>query len=420
MHKCAKCDTVLPAENPKRCSACREACYCSQKCQQEHWPLHIFDCKPGQPISTVYYLARAIHNNIVPSDPQTRIDYGFEKIAEHDGRSSEDYLLIVYAIVLKSVSPQNLRRWQRNGRLAPEIKALFEAMPPETRGGGYKLFLKYERIFDRPDDVEKGVAHPPADTHMNKLYRDGWIHMGGDPKAPQAEIDASIRALSPRARFVHYAYIILFASELPAPQMPAWLAFGFVTTSSEREVSELGMAYIELVHYCTFDEFLEAYNEGRMPGLFRQYRVALPKPRVFEAMMGDKPDMFDSVWYLKAHVDILQVSKEDNAERFYDPKPATRCGDYGYDNVRDKAESKLLDELYLELFGKVQKGMDPLELHQACMDGKLVEYVSRFVKLGTHAALYKRLLNKRTSLGRRGELSLRSLHVVAHDVFRTG
>ncbi|KAH9939360.1 uncharacterized protein BXZ73DRAFT_43885 [Epithele typhae] len=405
MHKCAKCTTVLPAENPKRCYACREVCYCIQKCQQEHWPLHIFDCKPGQPISTVYYLARAVHNDFVPGDPQTRLDYGFDKVAERDGRESEEYLLYLYTAVLKTVSPQDLRRWQRKGRLAHEIRSLFESMPPDDRGEANEVFLDYEYAFEDPDDVDPSSdADPSAESHMDRLYRNSWIHAGGAPDAPKEEIEAAIHALSPRARLAHHTYTILLARELPMPLMPAYLLFGFVTAGSGRELSELGKAYGALVRACAFDEFLAAFNAARVPALFRTHGVALPpRPRAFEAMMSEREDAVESVWYLKAHVDILLAADAGDAdpERFYERKPRAQCGDYGYCDVRDEGEAELLDELYVELFGKAQKGMDPLELHRACMDGKLVEYVGRFVELGTHAAVYKRLLNKRRGPARR-------------------
>lgn len=63
----------------QRCSGCKKVYYCSTYCQDSDWAYHIFDCKPRRVIETAHHLARAVYDDLVPSHPQTREDYGFNR-----------------------------------------------------------------------------------------------------------------------------------------------------------------------------------------------------------------------------------------------------------------------------------------------------------------------------------------------------
>jgi len=64
---CDLCDN--PAA--KRCSSCRKSWCCSEECQKRAWPLHIFDCTPGRPIKTAYYLYQAVALDMIPGHPRS-------------------------------------------------------------------------------------------------------------------------------------------------------------------------------------------------------------------------------------------------------------------------------------------------------------------------------------------------------------
>ena len=76
-----------PGAKLKLCSGCRKVYYCSTACQTTNWVFHIFDCKPRDKIKTVYYLARAVYDNLLPEHPQTCEDYGFNRAVTDEEKS---------------------------------------------------------------------------------------------------------------------------------------------------------------------------------------------------------------------------------------------------------------------------------------------------------------------------------------------
>ena len=395
----AGCDE--PTATPmKRCSRCHKAWYCDERCQKQHWPSHVFDCKPDEPISTVYHLARACWRDFIPLDPQTRIDYGFEKASRELGGEAESYLLGLYQGVFKvlGVECKEVRRWQKEGRLVEGIKAAYLKSPHWTRGSYYDWMLQHENILDGTP-VDEDQAEALTEATVASLAHAGWVLSGGDPTDSREVIHAKIAALPSHAQACHAFYQLVASKMYPSPNDPSWLDFGFVAASSQGEELGYSRAYQTLVKLCTFDEFCTAYNSSTIPALLDHYNVPLPSsllfhnadspPCFFRDVMANSPHGCKSVWDLKQYIDRLTINQPDTVK----PAPVRPVMvDYGFANCKTEAERKMLDDLYTQLFAKMESGMDPLELHAACLRGALVEHARRFVKLAPYTAKYTRLL----------------------------
>lgn len=384
---CAGCDEE--SSDMKRCSGCKKVWYCSTRWQKGHWSTHIFDCKTGQPLSTVYHLARAMVQDVAPVDQQTRIDYGFDKAQRMIGGHSESMLCGLYQGVLHAlgVTPKELRRWQREGTLVDGIKRSFEAYPPDNRGGYYPWFLQHQYILDGTP-VDEDAEKMRSEHEYQTMLRQGWAYAGGSPHATIEEILSQTGKFPLEKQECFQFCSMLLVRAHPNPFMKSYLSFGFVASSCAGEEQQYHREYQDLLARCTFDEFCNAYASSVIPALFKRYNIPLgdnPKFRdVMTPPLGRGTNK--SVWDLKQYVDQLASSQADNPPA---PVRSVVC-DYGFANCKDTSERKLLDDLYKKLFGLF--GMDPLALHEACIKGELLEFAKKHVKLAPWTAKYTRLL----------------------------
>ena len=393
VHLCASCDEESP--DAKRCSGCHKAWYCSTQCQTSHWRFHIFDCKVGQPISTVYHLSRAIYGDVIPVDAQTRIDYGFDKAEKAVGGNAQNMLCGLYRglFIYHEITEKEIRRWQQEGRLVEGIKTAFEALPPNNRGGYYPWFLEHQYLLDGSPLDEDDVARK-TEERASTMLREGWVATGGSPNDTRQQIEAKLAALPEERRACHHFYAMIFSHSHPSPSLKAWLQFGFVAADSTGQEISFGQKYAELLQLCTFEEFCAAYETSSIPALFDRYGVHLWDSARFRDVMAGTPRVNKSVWNLKQYIDELVALQP--GEDLPPLIPSVIC-DYGYMNCKTPAERKLLDDMYMQLFQK--RGMDPVTLHEACIKGRLVEFTKGFVKLAPSTAKYTRLLKNPYPLG---------------------
>ncbi|CDO77219.1 hypothetical protein BN946_scf184747.g32 [Trametes cinnabarina] len=393
--KCAynSCERgVLPE---KRCSSCRKAWYCSPQCQKDDWIFHVFDCKIGQPISTVYHLARACRRDLIPVDPQTRRDYGFVKAREAFGGMGESKLLGVYIGLFGplDVPPKEVRRWQEEGRLVEGIRGAFMKLPPGARGGYYPWIMQNQHILDNSSMPGEGQVNVSELAKWARAHVRAWEFIGGDPKDNADEIRRKAQTWSVEKQACWILYMSLVDDRHPGPWEPGWVQFGFVVAGPSGEEQSMAREYRALIKHCTFDEFHAAYASSSIPALFRRHRgrqnCEIADNPCFCDVMADSPGEVKSVWELKHYVDLLVAS--DAASR---PEPFPRIrADYGYKNCRNVEERQLLDEAYKRLF--METSQSPLDLHSACIEGDLFLYIGRFVKFSPWAEKYKRLLRNR-------------------------
>ena len=370
----------------KRCAGCKKVGYCSTSCQKEHWPIHIFDCKPNKPISTVYHLRRDLLNDVIPVDAQTRIDYGFDKASKTLGGNSENKLVSLYqGLFMLGVTEKELRRWQSERSMVENVKKTYETLPPENRGAYYPWFLQHQELLDgTPVDPSHAMQATMESTLA--MWRKGWRYMGGSPHATEDEMKLALSALSPRRTDCFLFVSTALSSCRPNPFTSSWLTFGFVSTNNGGAELGLGGLYQSLIEQCTFDEFCSAYEISSIPALFERKGLG-KRGHLFCDVMASSPRAFKVVWHLKHYVDQLASSTPDSP-----PTPTPEVlRDYGYGNCKNTSEWKLLDDLYTKLFADKTRA-DPLKLHEACQKGELLDFAKQFVKLAPWTAKYTRLL----------------------------
>jgi len=83
---------------------------------------------------------------MIPSHPQTREDYGFNRVPEEE----EGNLVGLYTGLLKymCISPDEFHQWQKKGIFGTKIKEKYEELPKGNRGLYYPWFLRNERVLD--------------------------------------------------------------------------------------------------------------------------------------------------------------------------------------------------------------------------------------------------------------------------------
>jgi hypothetical protein len=325
------------------------------------WLFHIYECNPKKPINTAYHLCRAALEDGFPDDPQTCVDYGFERALLPENRSM---LLGLYRgmIMTDEFEPKSLHRWRVNGTLIEEIKKWYEKIPESHRGGYYLWFLQNQWVLD-------SNLSPPHDLLHPMLMR-GWCYTGGSPSATKEEIHA-IRATWPQEK--QQCFLLcsgLLSSGHPGPDEDNWLHFGFCVCKDEYSEGPLSLMYRALVAKCTFDEIYTAYDSSSLIALFDAKGFKHEREQILhlDDVLAGTPRVNKSVWNLKQY-----VIAENR------PLRPSVGADYGFFHCRGEEEVLELKEVYKQLF--LRHGVDPIKLHEAAIRGKLFQYVEQFGKL---------------------------------------
>ena len=148
---------------------------------------------------------------------------------------------------------------------------------------------------------------------------------------------------------------------------------------------QLGIAYRTLVTSCLFEEFYQAYDSCSLVQLFSSKNINLEKFSLHLAdFLANAPLMNKSVWNLKQFV----VADEQDSV----PVPSIKV-DYGFINCRNEEEEVQLKEVYKNIF-KEDSNADPLKMHEACLQGKIYDYVTTTLKLKEkdQGPLFRRLM----------------------------
>ncbi|KAJ7492114.1 hypothetical protein FB451DRAFT_1021003 [Mycena latifolia] len=363
-HKCQRCGELAS----KRCSGCTlsNAWYCSADCQRRNWVKHIFECNPRRDINTTDYLALAVEENLFPEDLQTCKDFGFARAFSIENRSK---LLGLYIGLIErlEVSPKKVRKWQMEGTLVENIKGAFSTLPEHGRGGYYRWFLDNQWVLDprlpRPGD--------PADEMMLRC----WQYVRGRDNTDTPEEIRTEMSKWPDEKNDCLLLCSLILSQMhPSPDLKIWIPFGFCACRNENDERKLAGMDIALFQRATFDDLYHAYDSSGLTALFdykglREQREAISIPYLEDVLRGS-PGVFPSVWYLKQFV----MAEEGNA-----PIPSITV-DYGFMNcLNNEEETSLLKDLYTQIFALPR--LDPMNLHEACIQGKLYDHVGQLLKL---------------------------------------
>ncbi|KAG0692608.1 hypothetical protein DFH29DRAFT_839651 [Suillus ampliporus] len=373
-----QCDACTESSSDlKRCSGCRKVWYCSPDCQRSAWVRHIFTCKPRRPITTADHLALAVRNNLFPQDVQTCKDYGFDRAFTVENRSK---LLGLYIGLMErmDIPAKTINDWRVRGVLVEEIKAAYDKIPAQYRGGYFPWFLQNQHILD---------TSPAADSQSNDegdaMFRRAWCFTGGAETDSLEVIKASIASMPQDKQTCHLLYTMLLSKWHPAPFHDLWIPFGFCTCIHEEEEMHLGGLYQDLITKCTFDEFCDAFSSSRILDLFRNNGISVefPIPLRYLADVLQSSIMTKSVWFLKQ---FAIRSDEENVEGRVVNSVAV---DYGFMNCRKDSEIQALKKVYRTFFER--RDADPLALHDAAISGNIFGYLGSLMKLN---AKYERLM----------------------------
>ncbi|KAI0084391.1 hypothetical protein BDY19DRAFT_536667 [Irpex rosettiformis] len=377
-HECESCGELTAT---RRCAGCQKVWYCNKECQTASWIRHIFKCNPRRPINTADHLALAVYQDLLPADTQTRKDWGIDKAGLFPP-NGPFMIFGLFAGLIKylDVKPQQLQKWRLQGRLIPEIKAIYEAIPVQARGGYYPWFLEHQSVLEDPE-----MKTQEAESMLEQMQRGAWVALGKSPTASSIAIREYVQGLSEDHQTCFLFYSMLHSSSHPGPETTLYLKFGFCVCPTQYEEMGLSRAYKELIDTCTFEDFCNAYSANALMKLFDTSGVSIAS---FQAQLladvfaGGSDGVSKSVWDLKQWI---ASGGEGTLVR-----PATF--DYGFMNCSNDEEGKKLFALYKTFFESRQS--DPLKLHVACIEGRLLKFFTDDMKMTLPGSrkLFKRLL----------------------------
>ncbi len=316
----------------------------------------------------------------MPQDEDVLEDFGFHNVLFGGDRT---YLLGVYGGLYLSgkFSAEDLHEWRVGGILVDKIKEFYYSIAENSRGQYFPWFLKNISVLERP------MTQDEAEQKLIATFYDK-----ARPYLDLEDRNKTARDLKPEAKgtsFYLLAGTLLRIS--PNPIEENWYSFGFVTCRGQHEESMLvdlyqllltesdGSFFYEfhnrrrgVIQPVTFTQFWKAYEAGTLIQLMdskalKELRSRLPFLEGFLSAPPAGPHL--SVWNLKQFLEISDPMD-------HPPVPSVNV-DYGFINCRTFEETCTL----MEIYGKVLKTANPLELHQACVAGGLFQFASYYVRM---------------------------------------
>ncbi|KJA16912.1 hypothetical protein HYPSUDRAFT_90955 [Hypholoma sublateritium FD-334 SS-4] len=372
-HLCNYCDENTANH---QCAGCFKVWYCSKECQRKSWGSHKFRCNPKNGLTTADHLWKACFDDLVPVHKQTLIDFGFERAFSIDNKS---HLLGVYQYLTKyrEIPAKTLHRWRKQGILLQETQKAYDPIPVPLRGAYYTWLMDHQWVFDEKTPEEWGQKQAEADFAA-KIARAGWIYSGGSQGATDSQIQERTNTWSPERNACWRLCGGLLNCTFPGPDSDLWTSFAFCTCRPGSD-QDLARLYADLIGLCTFEEFLGAYKTSQLYSLFASKGLAanldISHPLVRD-VLRTSPTVNLSVWDLKRFT--LQ-DPEDNLTPFFQRPINSVMVDYGFGNCTSISEMEDLKAVYKTLFEAYS--CQPPDLHFACINGRLFDYVSKRVKL---------------------------------------
>ncbi|KAK3375576.1 hypothetical protein B0T24DRAFT_616552 [Lasiosphaeria ovina] len=379
--ECEICET----ETARRCSFCSRGWFCSANCQERMSMYHLAKCS-ARSLTTADILCRDAIADEMPSDPQTRDDFGFSRCRT---RHEESHLLGMYrgmVALSDDVHANEVHEWRVKGILADKIDEFYLKIPERHRGSYYPWFARNKHLLD--------PAVPPIDTagKDNPLLR--AIELA-KPYLDAADRDKDFRELEPPAkRYCFVFFAMALESSRPNPgweELDMWYDFGFATCADEYDEGGLGSLYNRLLggnkyfedynrslgvapdrrmpsqQPCPFSDFWRAWEARSLPRLFDRYGLGgSAHLRHFLSFPAGKPR--PSVWRLR-HM----LALDDNTPLGGFPEIEAAAREYGFTPALD-ARTKI--EL-LQFYRKLINRGDALEIHSARARGNLLEYARK-------------------------------------------
>lgn len=215
-----------------------------------------------------------------------------------------------------------------------------------------------------------------------------WRFIGGAQIDERDAITAKVATWPEERRLCFTLYEVLYNGGTVAPGIKPklWIDFGFCAFRDADDNERIHDFYRSLIHCCTFDQFVAAFKRGALTRLATSKGISMLASDDFAVFISGPHGMLPSMWHLKERVLCA------NPFNFGDwkPHPAVKC-DYGWMNVKGKEEDEALVNLYRAYFSNPKAEMDAL--HEACVEGKLFEYLDQVVDIEEGGKeKYRRLL----------------------------
>ncbi|KAL3452038.1 hypothetical protein BJX65DRAFT_303752 [Aspergillus insuetus] len=341
--------------------------------------------------------------NRVPDDPQTLDDYGFSRCEMWNQRS---HLLGLYTGLLNvlQVSPRTLDKWRRDRSLVKNIIARFERLPPDNRGAYFPWFLKHTELLDHKLPLKN-----TGQLDFLECIKEARTCLA--PADRELHFD-DMQPVTKRKAFLAFACFLR-----PALPHPSWIAegtdqdiwydLGFGVCRDEDEENALVKVYGVLVgghksrvdyyrslgiaadrgprpspaaglfHTRGFEDFHLAYESGTLVKLMdsQGLRESRSKFRHLETFLG-APSILTrpSVWRLRQLLILQHMNiAMPNHDGLREAASHYRLGHSW--SINAKSRLSLAD-----LYDKIWRRGDPMDLHNARLQGTVLDYAKSIVK----------------------------------------
>ncbi|KAF2806940.1 uncharacterized protein BDZ99DRAFT_573630 [Mytilinidion resinicola] len=327
--ECRHCDRTTS----RKCSVCNKDFYCSELCEQKRSGYHLFTCA-RRPLTSADFLWRFLVRDELPTDADTEVfeDFGFSHLPSFADRSK---LLGLYQglYLLGEVTAEDLHKWRTEGTLIANIKAFYYRIPEASRGGYFPWFLKHTHILESPISGKEA-----AESMITTFFDQACTYLDPEDQGKKPQ------ELKPDAKAA--CYIML------------------------AEVLHMGHPNPIEENYYLHGILAGVRESGSLIKLMDSHGLKGPSFRHLESFLSVPPSgPHKSVWGLKQFLAISQPTE-------YPPDASIRF-DYGFKNCRNFEETCTLMEIYKQLLQQA----DPLDLHEACLAGKLFEFAEKFHKI---------------------------------------
>ncbi|KAI0484026.1 hypothetical protein GGR56DRAFT_611966 [Xylariaceae sp. FL0804] len=365
---------------------------------------HLRSSCSARPLNPTDYLSMAITADEIPDDPDVLERFGFNQCRDHH---QESFLLGIYKGLLDIMMVPNstVNSWMENGTLRANIIKVYETLPETSRGKYFPWFLKHTYVLNpspQADDSPRlsGVEQSYADAFSEVCQRHLSIE---DQKLPSHE-------LQPIAKLdCLIMFSLLLKAGYPNPNMTnLWFNFGFCVCLDRYHQGSLGSLYHRMlyggkmeddinnalglpttirppVQTCSFEDFLNHFQEGTLPSLIKRYRGrdALDQFPHLEEFLSIPPSQErPAVWHLKHLIelgdDISNAYILPSPEK-YEMETARQVFSLDRSTSRlDAKETMILRDFYKTLLFSPNGGkINPLELERARVQGGLLEFLQQ-------------------------------------------
>lgn len=273
------------------------------------------------------------------------------------------------------------------------IKKEFQRIPEGNRGDYYAWFLDNQHIVggERTQETEQEFQ-----SQAEEYLLRAWRFLGKPPTTSIDEIRHYQSSIPKTQNDCFAFYAMRLSGGYPGPDLELWVNLGFCACECPEAEMQLSRQYNDLIHRCTFDEFHTAYRSSSLASLFRDKGIDIEDPygigitnASITDVLSETPDRNKSVWDLKQFMENKKIHGPEDTT--HHPTRSVSV-DYGFLNCETQEEYKLLFDLYKGFFA-LRSAEKPLELHRACIQGRLFEYFTQDLKFKIQQKKkYKKLL----------------------------